>query len=115
MVGCSHLAALFRSPAGLFWQGKRKGDVLTDLRAVKVLVPGFPDLCGFRRSDGKAVYIEVKTATGRVSPEQQHFIEVARKAGALAGIARSVEDALEIVKGDPNANPSPNPTHQKTI
>ena len=91
MVECSKVAALFRVPAGVY--KTEHGQY------VRVAVKGFPDLCGFRRSDGKAVYIEVKTTTGRIRPEQQHFIDVARRAGALAGIARSVEEAMEVIKG----------------
>ena len=44
------------------------------------------------------MFIEVKTAKGRPSPEQIRFIELAKRSGALAGIAYSVEDAKEIVK-----------------
>lgn len=58
---------------------------------------GFSDLFGFRRSDGRAVFIEVKTKTGRVSPHQLRFIEKMRAEGALAGICRSKEDALALV------------------
>ncbi|MEY3659390.1 MAG: hypothetical protein RLZZ169_215 [Pseudomonadota bacterium] len=37
--------------------------------------------------------IEVKTPTGRISPEQQAWLQVVQAAGGIAGIARSVEDA----------------------
>ena len=57
---------------------------------------GFTDLFGFR-SDGRIFFIEVKNETGKVRPEQEKFIEQMRKRGALAGVARSVEDAMEIV------------------
>lgn len=60
---------------------------------------GFSDLFGFRKKDGKAVFIEVKTKTGRVSAEQKKFIETMKKNGAAAGICRSAEDALNLVKG----------------
>ena len=60
---------------------------------------GFSDLFGFRKSDGKAVFIEVKTATGRVSEKQKHFIKAMREHGAIAGVARSVDDAIKIVLG----------------
>ena len=40
--------------------------------------------------------IEVKTATGRMRPEQQQWLEVVQAAGGIAGVARSVEDALQI-------------------
>lgn len=96
-LALSDTCVLARSPAGFFYQGKRVGDRLINLRPTKVLVPGWPDLTGFRRSDGKAVFIEVKTAKGRPSAEQLKFIELAKRSGCLAGIARSVEDAERIV------------------
>ena len=49
---------------------------------------------------GRAVFIEVKTATGRIRPEQVQFIKAVRAVGALAGVARSVEDALRICAGE---------------
>ena len=36
---------------------------------------GFSDLFGFRKSDGKAVFIEVKTPTGKPSQEQLKFLD----------------------------------------
>ncbi len=62
--------------------------------------PGFSDLFGFRNSDGKAVFIEVKTPTGRISKKQQTFLEAMQKSGAIAGICRSTRDALDLIKGD---------------
>lgn len=62
------------------------------------LPKGFSDLFGFRKSDGKMVFVEVKTATGKVRPEQLQFLETVKKYGCLAGIARSVDDALAIVR-----------------
>ena len=64
------------------------------------LPKGFSDLFGFRISDGRAFFIEVKSPTGRVRPEQQNFIERMRSNGALAGIARSVEEARKIILED---------------
>ncbi len=58
---------------------------------------GFSDLFGFRKSDGKAVFIEVKTGKGKVSAEQLGFIEKMISSGAIAGICRSAEDALKLV------------------
>ena len=60
------------------------------------LPKGFPDLFGFR-PDGRIFFIEVKNETGKLRPEQEKFIEQMRKRGALAGVARSVADAMEIV------------------
>jgi hypothetical protein len=43
--------------------------------------------------------IEVKTDTGVVSPEQRDFIALVRRHGGIAGVARSVADAKDIVNG----------------
>lgn len=54
-----------------------------------------PDMVGQRL----AVFtsIEVKTATGRLTPAQHSWLGVVRGAGGIAGVARSVSDALTIV------------------
>ena len=62
------------------------------------LPKGFSDLFGFR-PDGRIFFIEVKNKTGKLRPEQENFMKVAKSKGALAGVARSVEDAMEIVNG----------------
>lgn len=41
---------------------------------------------------------EVKTPTGRPTKEQLRFIKAVRQAGGIAGIARSVEEALQLVR-----------------
>ena len=41
--------------------------------------------------------IEVKTPKGRPTAEQQNWLHMVRRAGGIAGIARSVRDANEIV------------------
>lgn len=60
------------------------------------LPKGHPDLYGFR-PDGKIFYIEVKKENGRVRPEQQRFIDIVKSRGAIAGVARNVEEALKII------------------
>ena len=77
------------------------GEGLTkDGRFFSTGVPrGFSDLFGVRKSDGRAVFIEVKTPTGRVSAQQSKFIKSMRACGAIAGICRSVEDAITLIKG----------------
>lgn len=59
---------------------------------------GGSDLLGWTK-DGAFLAVEVKTATGRVRPEQEAFIEAVKRAGGRAGIARSVDDALDIARG----------------
>ena len=63
---------------------------------------GFSDLFGHRKSDGRAFYIEVKTPDGRVRRDQEKFIKAMKENGALAGVARSVEDAIKIINAKIN-------------
>lgn len=84
-------AVIFRANVG---QGYTK-----DGRFFSTGLPvGFSDLFGFRRSDGRAVFIEVKTMSGRASNEQKHFLAEMRKAGAIAGICRSPEEAIKLIQ-----------------
>lgn len=59
---------------------------------------GFPDLAGFKWSDGRAFFIEVKTQTGRPRQDQIQFHRMLTSHGIVHGIARSPEDAVKIVK-----------------
>jgi hypothetical protein len=71
------------------------------------LCKGSADLIGYRTititpdmvGQQVAVFtsIEVKTPTGRIRPEQQAWLETVQAAGGIAGVARSVEDALRIM------------------
>ncbi|WP_147661046.1 VRR-NUC domain-containing protein, partial [Lacticaseibacillus saniviri] len=49
---------------------------------------GWPDLTGFRHSDGKLILIEVKNETGRLRPEQKKFAEFIKQYPVLYGVAR---------------------------
>jgi len=55
-----------------------------------------PDMIGKRV--GIFTAIEVKTPKGKATDEQINFIQRVRDLGGFAGVARSVEDALEITK-----------------
>ena len=63
---------------------------------------GFSDLFGVRISDGRAVFIEVKTPQGRPTDQQKNFLETMRKNGAIAGVCRSPEEAVQLVTGGRN-------------
>jgi hypothetical protein len=58
-----------------------------------------PDMVGTRLAIFTS--IEVKTATGRLRPEQQQWIHAVTHAGGLAGIARSVNDAQALLSNLP--------------
>ena len=59
---------------------------------------GESDIFGHRISDGKALYIEVKLPGDEPRDDQQQFLDAMRAAGAIAGCAHSVEEALQIVR-----------------
>lgn len=61
------------------------------------LCVGGSDIIGIHQATGRFIAVEVKTRTGRVSKEQQTFIDAVKRAGGIAGVARSVEDALELL------------------
>ena len=61
---------------------------------------GESDIMGHRISDGKALYIEVKLPGEEPRPDQQKFLEAMAAAGAIAGCAHSVEEALQIAKNE---------------
>lgn len=54
-----------------------------------------PDMVGQR----VAVFtsMEIKTPTGRLTPAQHNWLGAVRQAGGIAGVARSVGDAYQIV------------------
>ncbi len=59
-------------------------------------VKGRSDLSAIK--DGRIYYLEVKTPTGTVKPDQKKFLAVMRdRYGCAAGVVRSVDDALELV------------------
>jgi hypothetical protein len=41
--------------------------------------------------------IEVKAATGRMRPEQQQWLQAVAAAGGIAGVARSVGEAMDLL------------------
>ena len=55
-----------------------------------------PDMVGQRL----AVFtsIEVKTPTGRIRPEQHAWLNTVQQSGGIAGIARSVQDANDLLR-----------------
>ena len=86
------------SPYAVIFRANVGSGVTYDGRHFDTGLPkGFSDLFGFRKSDGKAIFIEVKTAGGRVSPEQKNFIGRMKESGAVAGVCRSPEEALRLV------------------
>jgi len=76
----------FFSSIGHGGGGKVRGALLkrTGLKA------GVPDLLVI--ADGRARFIELKTAKGRLSPAQREAHDALVRAGALVAVCRSIED-----------------------
>lgn len=107
---------LFRNNVAQAWQGRVVRHepgllVLADPRPIQAgLCVGSSDLIGWRSvvitpemvGQRLAVFagVEVKTDRGRATEEQKNFIEVVQRFGGLAGVARSVDDARIILKGE---------------
>lgn len=70
-----------------------------DGRTIALFPKGWPDITGFRHSDGKMILIECKNQRGRLRDDQKQFDEFISQYPVLYGVARSSEDALEILKG----------------
>lgn len=62
------------------------------------LAIGSSDLIGIAPG-GRFLAVEIKTPTGKATPEQIRFIEAVRARGGIAGIARSPQDALDLLRG----------------
>ena len=94
---------LLRINAGVAWQGSvlqhnRDLLVLAHPRAIRLAAPGVSDLLGWTEG-GRFVAIEVKAGRRQLTDEQAAFIELVRRSGGLAGVARSVDDARAILEG----------------
>jgi hypothetical protein len=103
------LLELGRGSARLFRQNVGVATFPDGARVVYGLTPGSSDLIGWNSVEitpdmvGKRVAvfcaIEVKTQTGRLSRAQENFLEAVKRAGGRAGVARSVEEAQQIITG----------------
>ena len=100
-LALSEFGAVFRTNSGEFWQGKAvysqefKQRVLINLRPVQGLPAGFSDLVFV--GDGMVAFIETKRPGEKPRPEQENFLAAMQNLNHPAGIARSVEDAIEII------------------
>lgn len=64
------------------------------------LPSGFPDLMGYKPSNGRIFFIEVKTAIGRRRKDQVNFANFLRDKNVIYGVCRSAEEAVEIVRNE---------------
>jgi len=99
------LGVCFRVNVGTAWTAdkaiKNPDGTITLInprRFVSGVPAGFSDLFGVTNT-GKAVFVEVKSKTGKTSKPQQHFLSVMHQLGAYTGIARSPKEAEMIYRG----------------
>lgn len=64
------------------------------------LPTGFPDLVGYKPENGKIYFIEVKTQTGHRRADQVAFANGLRNKNVIYGVARSADEALNIVDNE---------------
>jgi hypothetical protein len=112
-IGSRPDVRLFRNNVGVAWQGEvtrlPNGDVLirNPRRVVYGLCEGSSDLIGFRRLTigpqhvgqqvAQFVALEVKAAKGLATPEQRNFLRVVQDSGGAGGVARGVDEALDLL------------------
>lgn len=93
---------VWRNETGSFWTGKvihKDNRTVTLANAQMIpcgLCKGSADLIGLT-SKGIFFAIEVKTPKGRTSKEQEAFIKRVKEQRGIAGVARSPQDALDLL------------------
>ena len=95
---------VFRNETAGAWVGKvlhkdANQVTLTDARMIRFgLAVGSSDIVGIAPC-GRFLAVEIKTSKGRATKEQLRFIDAVNSAGGIAGVARSVSDALLLIGG----------------
>ena len=93
---------LFRVNVGTAWVGKliSRSDTHVTLENPRPfhagMIEGQSDLIGWTR-DGRFAAIEVKVGRNRATEAQAAFLAAVKAAGGVAGVARSIDDAMAIL------------------
>lgn len=61
-------------------------------RAGSVGRKGVPDIIGYQKKTGRGIYVEIKTGSDKLSPEQKHFLIEALQNNCIAFECRSMSD-----------------------
>lgn len=91
--------ALCAIPGVVVWRNNVGVDPMRGVRYG--LCKGSADLIGIAtRADGVGVFvaIEVKSSTGRTTPEQDLFLQLIRSHGGIATVCRSASEAVSYVR-----------------
>jgi hypothetical protein len=87
------VAQCWRINSGTFAERNRDGST----RYIRAnTARGMSDIMGVLK-DGRTLAIEVKSRTGRMRPGQEEFLQTIRQAGGVAGVCRSVDDAVRLL------------------
>ena len=87
------VALCWRQNSGTFQERNRDGTT----RYIRANTQrGMSDIMG-ALMDGRTLAIEVKSRTGRRRPGQEEFLASIRAAGGVAGVCRSVDDAVRLL------------------
>ena len=97
---CEVLKALRASPLVAWAERQNTGAAKVGNRFIRFGWPGCPDVIGQLR-DGRFLGCEVKSATGRASPEQTLFLAQINHAGGLGFIARNCRDVMQALNQGP--------------
>lgn len=94
---------VLRLNSGEAWGGKlvnttEYGPVVMNPRRIKLCPAGTPDLLAIL-PDGTVAWIECKNAKGKAREAQERFLSMMKSMGHKCGIARSVNDAMNIIGG----------------
>lgn len=116
VLGGLHDVRLFRNNVALAWTGDvtRLADGSVLIRNPRPLHAGLHrgsgDLIGWRRrlvgphdvgcEVAQFLSLEVKSARGRVTPEQKTWAEAVLRFGGLAGVVRSEQEALAVIQAE---------------
>ena len=90
------LVAISALPGALFW--RQQSGVFRSMsgrETVRVGIPGMADLGGVYR--GRAIQIEVKTPSGRLSKDQERWKNAVERVGGVFAVARNPADALSVL------------------
>ena len=84
------IATVARYNSGTFYEGGRYIRANTQR--------GQSDIQGTLKGSGKTIALEVKSATGRATPEQLQYLQTIRSAGGIGEVVRSVDDVIRILE-----------------
>jgi hypothetical protein len=101
------LVQLNRLPNTFAWKNHTTGvyDPMrkTFRRLSGFAIRGVSDILGIH--EGRMICLEVKSAKGRLRPEQKDFLERMTNLGAVCGVVRSWSEALRVLQATEPGNP----------